>query len=353
MPPIAPLRIVAFASLAGALVTTAAVAQQRDRLPRECQREVVQLCGTDRSQMRECLREKYSQLSERCQGELRERIQQRRGEQSSQRQRGDEVSDRYRTLQPSRTVIYGADRRQQVDVYGPDGAVDDLPLVLFIHGGGWSFGNHKTTLQSKPAHFTEAGYYFASTGYRLMPDAPVEDQARDIGAAIAALRGQASAIGFDPDRIVLMGHSAGAHLVALVATDPTYAGEDFSAIRGAVLLDGAGYEITSSMADAEPRAATLYQNVFGDDPARHRVLSPATHVGGPDAPHWLALYVAERDRSKAQSELLVDALQGAGADARAVAITDTDHGRMNRELGTANGAQQTEAVDAFLARVFG
>jgi acetyl esterase/lipase len=208
-------------------------------------------------------------------------------------------------------------------------------------------------VQAKPQHFKEAGYVFASAGYRLLPDAPVESQAADLGAALKALRAQAETGGFDPDTIVLMGHSAGAHLAALVASDPQYAGEAFGAIRGVVLLDGAGYDVMTAAATPTMELPTLYKDVFGTDPARQKALSPITHVGGKDAPHWLALYVAERPGSKMQSEALMGALAKAGKDASAVAITGTDHGRMNRELGTEAGKAQTEAVDAFLKRVLG
>ncbi|MEM7666910.1 MAG: alpha/beta hydrolase [Pseudomonadota bacterium] len=343
------------AGLATTLIATPILAQRGDRPSRECVREIVELCGRDRSQIRSCLQEKAGQLSEKCSTEMQERMQRRGGEGRRGNRGGNREGGQaqfQRTAKADRTVIYGSDQRQQIDVYEPDDAVDDLPLVLHIHGGGWSFGNHKL-VQSKPTHFNQAEYYFASTGYRLMPDAPVEEQAKDIGAALQALRGQASAIGFDRDRIVVMGHSAGAHLAALVATDPQYAGDAFGAIKGVTLLDGAGYEIASSMADAEPQAKNLYRDVFGEDAARHRALSPVTHVGGPDAPNWLALYVDGRDRSKTQAELLVGELQAAGASAEAVAIDGTDHGRMNRELGTEAGAAQTQAVDAFLAKVFG
>ena len=335
------------AVIGAALIATPILAQQRDRPSRECVREIVQLCGRDRSQIRACLQEKASELSDKCSTELQQRVEQRRGQRGAEGRAAPQAS-----MRATRTVIYGNHQRQQIDVFEPAGAVDELPLVLHIHGGGWSFGNHKL-VQSKPAHFTGSGYYFASTGYRLLPDAPVEEQAKDIGAAIQALRGQAASIGFDPDRIVLMGHSAGAHLAALVSTNPQYAGDAFGAIRGVILLDGAGYEIASSMANAEPRAAGIYKDAFGDDPERHAALSPVTHVGGADAPNWLALYVVERARSKEQSELLIGGLTAAGANAEAVAIANTDHGRMSREIGTEAGAAQTQAIDAFLKQVFG
>ena len=337
---------------AAAVLATPILAQRRggERLPPECREEIMKLCGNDRTQIRSCLREKYAELSEGCAAQLRERMQERRGA-------GDGAGmgarmGQYGSGKVSSTVVYGEHLRQQVDVYTPDDAVGDAPLVVFIHGGGWQIGN-RSMVQAKPQHFKDQGYVFASAGYRLLPDAPVEQQAADIGAALRALRGQAESGGFDPDRIVLMGHSAGAHLAALVATDPQYAGDAFAAIKGVVLLDGAGYDVAEAAARPSMELPTLYKDVFGSDPARQKALSPMTHVGGKDAPHWLALYVAERPGSKAQSEALAGALAKAGKDASAVAITGTDHGRMNRELGTEAGKAQTEAVDAFLKRVFG
>ena len=250
----------------------------------------------------------------------------------------------------SSTVIYGAHPRQQVDIYAPTDAVDDLPVVLFVHGGGWSMGN-KERVQAKPAHFTASNYIFASTGYRLVPSVTVEEQAKDVGEAVKALVGQASALGVDPTRIVLMGHSAGAHLAALVATDPQYAGDALGAIKGVILLDGAGYDIAKSIDAARPMGRRLYNSAFGTDPERQTSLSPMTHVGGKDAPNWLALYVEERQISRMQSHSLADALASQGISASAVAISGTNHGRINREMGLPAGTAQTEAVDAFLERV--
>ena len=338
------------AAAATAALAAPILAQQRggERLPPECREEIIQLCGSDRAQLRTCLREKYAELSETCSAQLRERMAARRG--GGQGAGGG--MGQYASAKISSTVVYGQDARQQVDLYTPDDAVGDAPLVVFVHGGGWQIGN-RSLVQAKPQHFKEAGYVFASAGYRLLPDAPVEQQAADLGAALKALRAQAETGGFDPDTIVLMGHSAGAHLAALVASDPQYAGDAFGAIRGVVLLDGAGYDVMTAAATPTMELPTLYKDVFGTDPARQKALSPITHVGGKDAPHWLALYVAERPGSKMQSEALMGALAKAGKDASAVAITGTDHGRMNRELGTEAGKAQTEAVDAFLKRVLG
>ncbi|MEM1196806.1 MAG: alpha/beta hydrolase [Pseudomonadota bacterium] len=338
------------AGLAALIITTPILAQSGGRgggrPSRACIQEIVKLCGRDRSQIPACLQSKGTELSSKCQREVGARVQERQGQASGQAgafQRGSK---------PTRTIVYGNETRQQIDVYEPEGAVDDLPLVLFVHGGAWRAGDH-SVVHAKPAHFGKQDIFFASTGYRVLPEAPVEDQARDVGLAVQALVGQSSAIGFDPQRLVIMGHSAGAHLAALVATDPQYTGEAFDAIEGVILLDGAGYDIAKNLAEAPPQGKFVIEEAFGIDPARHKALSPVTYIGGPDAPNWLALYVDTRPPAKAQAEGLVEALSAAGQSAKAVPIAGTDHGRMNRELGTEAGAAQTQAVDTFLAELFG
>ncbi|MEM6857227.1 MAG: alpha/beta hydrolase [Pseudomonadota bacterium] len=341
--------------MAGILITTPIFAPSHaqrsgSRPSRECVQEIVALCGTDRSQIRACLQSRSSELSSECQSEVSARVRERQTTDQSSGQQGTGAFQR--SSKPTRTIVFGNETRQQVDIYEPEGAVDELPLVLFVHGGGWSRGSHDM-VDAKPQHFGAQEIYFASTGYRLVPDASVEDQAADIGAAIQALIGQAGAIGFDRERIVLIGHSAGAHLAALVATNPEYSGEAFGSIKGVVLLDGAGYDVAAHMAQGYIPTRGRYEAAFGLDVERQKALSAITHVGDEDAPNWLALYVAERPSAKKQAENLAMKLSEAGASATAVAISNTDHGRMNREIGTEAGAAQTQAMDAFLAQVFG
>lgn len=346
--------IVLTAILAASLISAPIFAQRGDganRPSRQCIQEIVKLCGRDRSAIPACLQSKADQLSSQCQSEVRQRAQGRR-------QDSGNTATFQRSMKPTSSIIYGPERRQQIDIFEPEDAVDNLPLILFIHGGGWSMGSHKL-VQQKPVHFTSTNHFFASAGYRVLPAAPVEEQASDVGKALQALVGQASAIGFDPGRIVIMGHSAGAHLAALVSSDPQYAGDAFDAIKGVVLLDGAGYDVAARMERARARMSSvsgsqtlnLYRDVFGESVDRQRELSPISHVGERDAPNWLALFVDSRQDAKVQAETLVESLTSAGADARALAISNSDHGRMNRELGTPAGQQQTQAVDAFLAEI--
>src|SRR4029078_2316712 len=89
------------------------------------------------------------------------------------------------------------------------------PLVLFIHGGGWSLGD-MAMAGHMAVHFHERGYAFASVDYRLVREANPQQQPEDAAAAIARLLEDSRRLGIDRERVMIVGHSAGAHLAALV-----------------------------------------------------------------------------------------------------------------------------------------
>lgn len=245
---------------------------------------------------------------------------------------------------------YGRDARQRLDFTAA--AAPGAPLVLFIHGGAWSFGD-KRAAAHMAAHFHEAGYAFAAINYRLVPHVNVDDQANDVAAALASLLADARRDGLDPGRIVMIGHSAGAHLAALVGTDPSYLtahGIRLSAI-GIVLLDGAGYDIARQIQSARPLLRRLYIEAFGPDGRDHRTLSPATHAASPNAAEFLILHVGGRSDSRVQSELLAAGLQAAQTPAT-VAAVDGTHAQIFRRFGEP-GHRATELADAFVRRRFG
>jgi acetyl esterase/lipase len=245
---------------------------------------------------------------------------------------------------------FGSDPRQTLDLVMPAKAGGKVPVLLFVHGGGWSIGDKRIGGDTKGKHYNALGWAFASTNYRLVPQATVEQQAADIAAAIALLRRQP---GVDPDRVVIMGHSAGAHLAALVATDPAYlkaAGVPMSAIRGVVLLDGAGYDIAGQMAQPRNPVASMYNQAFGTDPKRQQALSPTFHAAAPNAANWLILPVARRADSVRQSEQLAVALNAARASATVAPQDGKNHGTLNKEMGEP-GDPSTAVVDVFLAKL--
>nr|WP_202385952.1 alpha/beta hydrolase [Alteraurantiacibacter aestuarii] len=253
------------------------------------------------------------------------------------------------------TLAYGSDDAQTLD-YWP-GASLDAPLVVFVHGGGWKRGD-KTMMRrsAKLEHWQALGYAVASIDYRLVPDFTVEQQGADVAAALAFLRQRAATLHFDTGRIALIGHSAGAHLVALVGTDPQYfrgAGLPMDAVAGIIPLDGAAYDVPDQMDENARLMGNTYRQAFGTDPARQRALSPTLHAAAPNAPEFLILHVQREDGTRQSGELGA-ALRRAGTPATVQGFSGRGlrgHRAINRDLGEAD-YPATAVVDAFLARIF-
>ncbi|WP_232844123.1 alpha/beta hydrolase [Allopontixanthobacter sediminis] len=325
-------------------------AQAQQRTPRECRQEVVKLCGRDREAIRECLREKASELSATCRSELMERIQAPGAT--------DRRSDRTSAERPDaarQELSYGSEPLQKADFWAASSG--NAPLVLFVHGGGWKRGDKAMmTGSAKLNHWQQQGYAVASVNYRLVPGATVEEQAADIAAATAYFRRNAARLGIDPDRIVLVGHSAGAHLVSFVGTDPQWfagAGLSMDDVSGIIALDGAGYDVPDQMDENARLMGDTYQQAFGTDPARQKALSPTLHAGGPNAPAFLILHV-QRDDAERQSKALNAALIAAGTDSKVAGIQGRGlkgHREINQKLGEP-GYAASPLVDAFLAKRF-
>ncbi|BBE00071.1 alpha/beta hydrolase [Sphingobium amiense] len=254
----------------------------------------------------------------------------------------------------AQAMAYGKDALQSLDYWRGKGAKP--PLILFVHGGGWKRGSKdNATGAAKVDHYTGLGYAFASINYRLVPAATVEEQAQDVADAIAYLRGKAGTLGFDPERIVLMGHSAGAHLVALVGTDMRYfanAGLAPDAVKGVIPLDGAAYDVPRQMQEGGRFMAGTYEQAFGADPARQKALSPTLHATMPNAPAFLILHVDRADGT-AQSEALATALRAAGTPVEIHALEGRGlrgHMQINRSMGDPDYAGTT-IVDAWVKRL--
>jgi len=248
---------------------------------------------------------------------------------------------------------YGSNPRQVLDIFVPKGA-RGAPLILFVHGGGWSGGAKGMGLGKQAEHFTAKGYAWAVFNYRLVPDAAVEDQAADVARALAFLLGNARALGIATDRVVLVGHSSGAQLAGLVATDPQWlvkAKVPFSVIRGVVSLDGAGIDVPGIMAAGASRSA-FYKNAFGDDVARQTRLSPLANLGAPDAPAWLLVYDSEHNMGAGFfAERFAAFARKAGVKADVVAATGTDHMKLLGDIGRSSSSVN-ESVDRFIDAVF-
>ncbi|WP_309621919.1 alpha/beta hydrolase [Novosphingobium sp.] len=271
---------------------------------------------------------------------------------------GDQARDQVPQPPGKQTLPYGSDRLQNLDFWPAQSGNKRAPLVIFVHGGGWKRGSKDTASGSyKAPHYTGTGYAYAAINYRLVPEATVEDQAADVARSVRYLIDNAVRLGFDPSRVVLMGHSAGAHLVALVGTDEQYlrgAGLSFSNINGVIPIDGAAYDVAKQMADGGNFMHDTYLQAFGSDPARQSALSPTLQAASPNAPSFLLIHVMRKD-GVAQNKALETALRGAGTAVQRrefPGIGLKGHAAINRSLGDPAYAA-TPVVDAWLKRVFG
>jgi acetyl esterase/lipase len=211
----------------------------------------------------------------------------------------------------------------------------DHPVVFWIHGGGWRQGD-KRGVQKKPEAFVEKGFVLVSTNYRFVPNVTVKEMTGDIAKALRWVHDHAEEYGGDPGTIFVMGHSAGAHLAALVCTDDRYLKAEklpLAIIKGCVPVDTAVYDVVKQVESVGRPRSTMYSGVFGDSESQ-KDLSPITHVAtGKGIPPFLILHVADRPDSKAQSEMFAKALQDAGVSAKIVPAEGKTHGTINSDLG--------------------
>ena len=259
-----------------------------------------------------------------------------------------------------RDIPYGDQARQVLDVY-PQAGAKGRPVIFWVHGGGWQVGD-KGDVELKPRAFVEKGFVFVSTNYRLLPAVDLATIVRDVARSIHWVHDHIAEFGGDPNRLLVMGHSAGAQLAALICTDDRYLkaeGLSLAIVKGCVPVDGDTYDVPAIIETAETRrrvhgqaqAKFGHREKFGNDPARHRDLSAVTHVrAGKGIPPFLILHVADHPDTAAQAQRLADALKDAGVSVNVFSARETYHGKISADLGRPDDPA-TKAVFDFVDRV--
>src|SRR5438309_1521068 len=252
-----------------------------------------------------------------------------------------------------------AHERQVLDVYSPRNATK-MPVVFWIHGGGWQTGD-KSSVQIKPQAFMDKGFVFVSTNYRLLPHVDMATIVRDIAKSIHWVHDHIAEYGGDPQRLLIMGHSAGAQLAALVCTDDRFLkaeGLSLAIVKGCVPVDGDTYDVPAIIETAEtrrrvhglPQAKFGHREKFGNDPAKHHDFSAVTHVAtGKGIPPFLILHVAEHPDTSAQALRLGDVLRAAGVPVTVFGAKETTHNKINADLGLPDDPA-TKALFEFLGK---
>jgi arylformamidase len=228
-----------------------------------------------------------------------------------------------------------------LDIYAPKNA-QKAPVMIMIHGGGWQIGDkqNRGLNDNKIPFCSENGFIYLSINYRLSPAVKHPAHIEDVAEAVSWVYENIGKYGGDPNKIFVMGHSAGAHLAALVATDERRLkkhGKGLSVIKGVILLDGAGYDIPPQMKGLGFFGGVLremYVNAFTMDEDIQKDASPYYHIGrGKNIPPFLIFTAGGRIASVGQSKKMVEALQKAGVRAETIDDVDKNHGSINRNFG--------------------
>lgn len=248
------------------------------------------------------------------------------------------------------------DRTLEMDLFRPKSAWGKLPAIVCIHGGGWQKGNrinHHHVAQS----LASRGFVTASISYRLSGEAPFPAQIQDCKAAIRYLRANAGTYGIDPDHIGVIGHSAGGHLTALLATSnevPELEGDGgnagfSSAVQAAVPMGGQTDLLSerTRTISAEPERGRIWRQFLGDSQENalpnYRLASPREHLDANDPPCWFI--TGENDDPSTRAESFRSQCDELGIPTGLTIISDAPHPFLGKESWFSQAMDQ--AADHF------
>lgn len=241
-------------------------------------------------------------------------------------------------------------RGLKLDVHAPSDVRRGLfarkrPVVVYVHGGGWVKGDRKRVF-SQPRWLTARGYVFVAIDYRKVPRTDIDGQVRDVTDALAWVRRNIRRYGGDPNRIVLMGHSAGAHLSALAVATGKARG-----VRGVVPNDVQAYDLLA-YATKRGSIGAMFGAAFTDEPPNWIRWSPSTHAkkNGRLPPHLILYSRSQGERRRSISIGYANLLRGRGTDVTVFHGSAYSHGAIVARLGRP-GDRASAAIERFLARV--
>jgi arylformamidase len=236
--------------------------------------------------------------------------------------------------------------RKQLDIYTPENIDRKLPVLIHIHGGGWKRGDKK--IQSKHGEFySDHDIIFININYRLTPEVTHPVHAEDCAEAVAWVFQHIEELGGDKDRVFISGHSAGAHLAALLGTDATYLNKyniQPSQLAGIIPVDTASFDLLSPR--NERFVEKLVENAFGTDKTILKAASPMLHVNmNQDYPEFLIFSSGNRYSAIKQGEELSRRLIESGNKANAIVVDGYNHRDMNLGMREAEGPISTAILN--------
>ncbi len=235
-------------------------------------------------------------------------------------------------------VPYGADPAQMMDIFYPVEQKTSMPVVVYVHGGGWVEGDKSSPEAADYIdELLNRGYVVFSLNYRLAPEFPFPAQIQDVKSALRSIRARAVEFRIDPEHIGIFGSSAGGHLSALAGVTSEEDGFDTGEN-----LDRSGR--VNAVVDLFGPADINQITVYGLDPAiaqtfgRHespseeyRLASPTTYAGQDDPPFLIIHGDLDRVVPISQSRLLNETLQQARVTSELLVVKNGVHGFSDNE----------------------
>ncbi len=251
--------------------------------------------------------------------------------------------------QEAKEIAYGEDPLQKLDVYTSD-TLTFAPVMVYVHGGGWQRGD-KARVWAKPGHFNKNGWVFVSVNYRLVPKVDIMTQLGDTSKAVAWVHQHIAQYGGDPKQIHLMGHSAGAHHVAAIGSNPQFlknAGEPLSIVKSVIVLDTQALDVPRLLKEARTQ---LYSQAFGNEQKVHIAISPIHHLKkGEGIPPFLCVVADKRRGKVSQAKDFQKKMREAGFTCDVFETPEHTHGSLNRAIGQ-DGERITKEIGRFLKAV--
>ncbi|MDP1853621.1 MAG: alpha/beta hydrolase [Candidatus Omnitrophota bacterium] len=230
-----------------------------------------------------------------------------------------------------------ADPLKKLDVYIPEKGTFKFPVLIHIHGGGWKMGD-KSRTEEHGRFYATRGILFVSINYRLSPDVQHPVHAQDCADAVAWVFAHLDELGGDENRVFISGHSAGAHLAALLAIDSGYLqqyGLQPKKFAGVIPVDTASFDLIA--ASNEKLVKRFIEEAFGTDPEVLKSASPLYNISKDSVyPKFLIFASGNREPAIAQSKELTNALKSAGGSAHLLIVKNHTHRDMNMGMYNAD-----------------
>jgi acetyl esterase/lipase len=246
----------------------------------------------------------------------------------------------------------GADaKKHKLNLYLPV-AQKAFPLVMFIHGGGWSMGD-RSLYPELGRRFAERGIALAAISYRLSPAVKHPEHVKDCARALSWLASNIHKHGGDPKRMFVMGHSAGGHLTALLTLDRKYLDElsvPADAIQGAIPMSGP-YTIPA-LPQGTNGILKIFPDAFGSDKNVCRDASPVTHVKHCKVPLLVLTETTDTLRVRPMMEQLRDAVKREGVNGvEFVDAEERDHNSIvTRMMGKGDDPYRDRVIEFVRSR---